>query len=261
MDRVSAALGQDSAYQLPWPDVAPLGAALSPLKSKYLTSQSGQLGMLLIRIHRSDDQFAQGNEGIDQVRRLIDEVQTQHSDVTIGLTGMPVLENDEMRASQQDMARASLLSLFGVACLFIAGFGGLRYPMMTVATLIIAIAWSFGYITVAIGTFKHLERRIQCDSDWAGDRLWDPLRRQILATSTSHGGQSDSPGEDCDRSWTWHCYRRIDHGVGFLDRGFDRLHWRRRVGLDRRWRNPVVYRRGFARIASHDSPVGSTAST
>ena len=36
------------------------------------------------------------------------------------------------------MIEASLLSLFGVACLFVAGFGGLRHPLMAVATLLVA---------------------------------------------------------------------------------------------------------------------------
>ncbi|KKK57905.1 hypothetical protein LCGC14_3049780, partial [marine sediment metagenome] len=61
------------------------------------------------------------------------------------------MENDEMRASQTAMLQASGLSLFGVACLFIAGFGGLRHPLVTVGSLLLALAWAFGYITMAIG--------------------------------------------------------------------------------------------------------------
>ncbi len=49
------------------------------------------------------------------------------------------------------MVMASLISLVGVAVLFIAGFGGFRYPLMTVAALILAMTWSFAYITLAVG--------------------------------------------------------------------------------------------------------------
>jgi hopanoid biosynthesis associated RND transporter like protein HpnN len=56
-----------------------------------------------------------------------------------------------MQASQEDTLRASVLSLLGVAVVFVAGFGGWRRPLLTVATLLLAIAWSFGYITLAVG--------------------------------------------------------------------------------------------------------------
>ncbi|NQU19735.1 MAG: MMPL family transporter, partial [Candidatus Nealsonbacteria bacterium] len=36
-------------------------------------------------------------------------------------------------------------------CLFVAGFGGVRHPLMTVAALLLAMGWSFGYITLAVG--------------------------------------------------------------------------------------------------------------
>ena len=85
------------------------------------------------------------------MRDLIAVAKTRHPEVEIGLTGLPVMENDEMRVSQTAMLQASLLSLFGVACLFVAGFGGLRHPLITVAALLLAMAWSFGYITVAVG--------------------------------------------------------------------------------------------------------------
>ncbi len=128
-----------------------LAKRLEHLDSKYLLSSDGQLGFLLLRIVRSEEQLVQGSEAIDRLRALLDKVQTQHSEVRIGLTGMPILENDEMRASQSDMIRASVLSLLGVACLFITGFGGVRHPIMTVSALVLAIAWSFGYITLAVG--------------------------------------------------------------------------------------------------------------
>ena len=61
------------------------------------------------------------------------------------------MEHDEMSASQTSMIRASAVSLLGVTCLFIAGFGGIRHPLMTVLALLMGMSWSFGYITLAIG--------------------------------------------------------------------------------------------------------------
>jgi len=147
-----AALGERAQYASPWPGMSRSVVALSECNSGYLLANEGRLGFVLLRLTKKDKgRFAQGSEGIDTLRRLIDSAATEHPGTEIGLTGLPVMENDEMRASQVSMMEASLLALVGVACLFVAGFGGLRHPMVTVAALLLAMAWSFGYITLAIG--------------------------------------------------------------------------------------------------------------
>ena len=151
-DGLLAALAEQPRYQSPWPEMPLSVTTLSELGSEYLLTREGRLGFVFLRLTSDDkDSFAQGSEAIDALRRLIAQVGEKNPEVKIGLTGLPVMENDEMRASQSAMLRASLLSLFGVACLFVAGFGGLRHPLMTVTALLLAMAWSFGYITLAVG--------------------------------------------------------------------------------------------------------------
>ncbi|MHC4181409.1 MAG: MMPL family transporter, partial [Planctomycetota bacterium] len=147
-----AALSERRRYQSPWPEMPGLAATVSEPNSEYLLTNEGRLGLVLLRLAEDDtDSFAQGSKAIDTLRRLISQVEARHPQTRIGLTGLPVMENDEMRVSQVSMMEASLLSLFGVACLFVAGFGGLRHPLMTVGALLLAMAWSFGYITLAVG--------------------------------------------------------------------------------------------------------------
>ncbi len=139
-------------YQSPWPAMPGLVATLSELSSDYILAQEGRMGFVLLRLAKKDrSSFAQGTVAIEALRDQISQVQQQYPNVAIGLTGLPVMENDEMRTSQTSMMEASLLSLVGVACLFIAGFGGVRHPLMTVLTLLMAMAWSFGYITLVLG--------------------------------------------------------------------------------------------------------------
>lgn len=121
------------------------------LQPTYFQVEDGRLTLLLLRINGGSDSFTGGTEAIDALRNELQVVQDENPGASIGATGMPVLENDEMRSSQDDMMRASLLSLIGVAVLFIAGFGGVRRPAVTIISLLIAIAWSFGYITLAVG--------------------------------------------------------------------------------------------------------------
>ena len=156
LGRLSASLVDAFApvgrYQSPWPEMPDSVATFSDLGSEYMLAEQGRMGVILLQFAECDNEsFAQGTKSIDTLRGLIATARKKHPQTKIGLTGLPVMENDEMQSSQSAMLKASLLSLFGVACLFVAGFGGLKHPLMTVATLLMAMAWSFGYVTIAVG--------------------------------------------------------------------------------------------------------------
>ena len=110
------------------------------------------MGFVLVQIAQSDhNALAYGTEAIQKLRELIAETHLNHPDMKIGLTGIPVMENDEMSNSQAEMNKASLLALVGVCCVFVAGIGGFRHPMLAVFTLIISFGWTAGYILFAVG--------------------------------------------------------------------------------------------------------------
>ncbi len=144
-------LTQRGHYQSPWPGMPNLVSTLSELGSEYLLTKEGRLGFVLLRLAGDKESFAHNTQAIEELRKLIAQVEARHPETRVGLTGLPVMENDEMRASQKAMFKASVLSLVGVACLFIAGFGGVRHPLITVFALLLAMAWSFGYITLSVG--------------------------------------------------------------------------------------------------------------
>lgn len=148
---LSVALNDEGSYISPWPVASDRLNTISQIGPEYLLTDEGRLGFILLRLVKEEGRFARGTTAIDRLRTLLDEVGEQHPGVGVGLTGLPVMENDEMRTSQSDMLKASLISLFGVACLFMAGLGGVRHPLMTVGTLVLAMAWSFGYVTLAVG--------------------------------------------------------------------------------------------------------------
>ena len=150
-DSLLAALSPGSAYLSPWPRIGRWSVSTDQFDSEYLLSNEGRLGFVLLRLSDTGQQFLRGSRAINDLRRLIARIQAKHPAILIGLTGLPVMETDEMCASQQDMLLASVVSLLGVACLFVAGFGGLQFPLLAVTALLLAMAWSFGYITLAVG--------------------------------------------------------------------------------------------------------------
>lgn len=144
----------DGSTQLrsPWADEVP--AALlgsSELSNEYFLACEGRLGVVLLRLAVDKNEFARGKEAIGALRQLIAQARVQHPEVKIGLTGLPIMENDEMQASQSSMFWASALSFLGVVIVVVAGFGGVRHAIMANFVLLIGMAWSFGYVTLTVG--------------------------------------------------------------------------------------------------------------
>ena len=138
-------------YQSPWPEMPQSFATLSELNAEYLLTKDGTLGFVLLRLALDKEGFARNSAATDALRELIAQANARHPETKIGLTGLPVMENDEMRSSETSMYWASFVSLIGVALLFVAGFGGVRHALLANVVLLIGIAWSFGYLTLVVG--------------------------------------------------------------------------------------------------------------
>ena len=138
-------------YVSPWPGMPASFATLRDLSGEHLLAKNGRLGFVLLRLAKQEGGFAGASAATDELRRVIDAVAGRHPDVEIGLTGLPVMENDEMRASEQSMVWASVLSLIAVAVVISAGFGGLRHALMANGVLIIGMAWAFAWATASVG--------------------------------------------------------------------------------------------------------------
>lgn len=141
-----------SQFQSPWPQLLSVSEQQRGAGDQviYLMNEAGTVGFLKARPVKQGG-FDGATSSITRMRELIAEVRARHDSVTIGLTGIPVLENDEMRRSQSDMVTASLVSFVGVGLLLLAGFRGLRHPLLALVMLAVAMCWTFGYTTLAIG--------------------------------------------------------------------------------------------------------------
>jgi len=151
VDSLLAQFGSEPHYLSPWPGMPASLSTLSELGSEYLIAKEGRLGFVLLRISVGKEEFARGSEAVDALRELIAETELRHPNVKLGLTGLPIMENDEMRASQSSMFWGSLLSFFGVVVIVVAGFGGLRHALLANLVLLLGTAWAFGYVTLTVG--------------------------------------------------------------------------------------------------------------
>jgi hopanoid biosynthesis associated RND transporter like protein HpnN len=149
----TAALADPDRYRNPWRSLLTQAPEQKDLlaEPQYFFSGDGSLAFLLARPVKEEASFTATQGSVAILRDLLAAVRPEFPDLDFGLTGLPVLETDEMVASQTDTHTASWLSLGGVALLFFLCFRGVRCPLLTVGTLLIGTAWAMGWLTLTVG--------------------------------------------------------------------------------------------------------------
>ena len=94
---------------------------------------------------------AQNGASVARLRALVEQVKVQVPGLNVGLTGEPVLEEDEMQQSQKDTALASVVSLVLCALIFIYGYQQTGRPIKATICLIVGLAYTLAFATLAVG--------------------------------------------------------------------------------------------------------------
>ena len=68
-----------------------------------------------------------------------------------GLTGEPVLEDDELRQAGHDSMAASILALVLCSVIFIVAYGQVWRPFKAALCLLVGLGYCLGFTTLAIG--------------------------------------------------------------------------------------------------------------
>lgn len=149
----AATLNNPTAYRNPWDSLLARPPQQQDLlaEPQYFFSGDGTLAFLLVRPVKDAKSFTPALRSVNALRDLVAEVQPKFADLQFGLTGMPVLETDEMDASQRDSNLAGWLAFGGVALLYLVVYRGFRYPFLTVTTLMAGTFWAMGWLTITVG--------------------------------------------------------------------------------------------------------------
>jgi len=118
---------------------------------RYLLNDAGSMGFLQAQPLVAPGDLNGATEAVAKMRALMAVVQKRHPDTRIGLTGVPVLEHDEMKQSQAEMSEASIFSFVGVALVLFAGFRRLRHPVLGMLMLVVGTAWAFAAAAIVVG--------------------------------------------------------------------------------------------------------------
>ena len=149
----TATLEDPAKYHNPWQSLMPAPPEQQNLlaEPQYFFSGDGSLAFLLVRPIQEAGSFTAAKKSVDAMHAIVADTRRAFPNLELGLTGLPVLETDEMAAAQNDTHLASLLAIAGVTVLFLVVYRGIAYPLLTVCTLLVGTAWAMGWLTLTVG--------------------------------------------------------------------------------------------------------------
>jgi hopanoid biosynthesis associated RND transporter like protein HpnN len=149
----TATLANPADYRNPWTSllVQPPDQKDLLAEPQYFFSGDHSLAFLLTRPVKETGSFTGARKSVYAMRAIVTEAEHRFPDLRFGLTGLPVLETDEMVAAQNDTHVASILAILGVTILFFIVYRSLYYPLLTVGTLLIGTSWALGWTALTVG--------------------------------------------------------------------------------------------------------------
>ncbi|QEL13209.1 MMPL family transporter [Limnoglobus roseus] len=151
VDSAARTLENPADYRNPWSVAGSRDQAEQLREPQHFFTPDGRLALVLARPVKESESFTPVKQACEAARSILADVRQDFPELDLGLTGLPVLETDEMAASDEDSTSASWLALLGVAVLYLVVYRGFRYPLLTVGTLLIGSAWALGWATLTVG--------------------------------------------------------------------------------------------------------------
>lgn len=133
--------------------------ALSPVEIpswQFLASEDGQLLFIDLEPNVMEGEIDPTAPVVAYAREVLRETLPDFPGVEAGLTGIPVIEADETLMSMKDSTVCSIIAVSAISVLLIAAFGSWRLPLIMVLSLGLGVAWTFGFLTLAVGHLQVL---------------------------------------------------------------------------------------------------------
>ena len=175
---MATCVGGNFKYRSPWAEMFSAskgnqGVQMTDIPEDiYLEFQDGGMYLVLCKPVKRDPAAAE--EVLPRLNALVARVGQEFPGIKLGATGEPVLEHDEMEASSQDSETASIVSLVLIALLFAFTFGNPGRPLLGMICLVLAMGWTMGFATLAIGHLNILTVTCMAHAHRAGHRLRHP---------------------------------------------------------------------------------------
>lgn len=126
----------------------------------YVTSDrtSPSTPLLLIRVYPNStyDGLTAITRTVEAIRNASIDAAVEFDELTVGVTGRPVLEADQMRTTDRDTKRAEIIALLTVFVGLVLLLRSLWLALAAEISLGFGIVWTFGFATLALGRLNLL---------------------------------------------------------------------------------------------------------
>ena len=127
-----------------------------PRPTEFLVNPGGRLRFIEVLPRKDFGRLDAIAAPLAAIRSTIEEVQTLHPSIQIGITGKPVLQADELATSDADMTRCAGGAFVLIALIFLRVFRGVRRPLLIIIAFACAFGWTYGFATLAVGRLNLL---------------------------------------------------------------------------------------------------------
>lgn len=139
--------------RLPWDRLTDAGGSDGSesdrvLHDGYVASDNGKYILMQVA---AGDGVEHGADPVDVIQGVLDAVRAQFPGVEAGMTGGPALAHSEESSTAHDIALASIIAIVANVLLVVIPFGSIVEPAFALTALLIGVAWSFGFTTLAVG--------------------------------------------------------------------------------------------------------------
>ena len=129
---------------------------LAEFGSRYFFTSNDKFLIMQVLPNKDYESLDVIGEPLKAIRQALDATRREYPGVRAGLTGRPVLQADEMQTTNRDMTRASLTAFLLVGFLFVMILHGWLRPVLIMFSLGLAMAWTYGFATMAVGRLNLL---------------------------------------------------------------------------------------------------------
>jgi len=150
LEQIDQRLDRPTPYRSPWGSLFSVGR--DDPDAGYFLSEDKSLLFVLVETPKSEKgSFVGDQAAITAIRDAVERLREVFPNVQAGVTGAPVLSNDEMTAAFEDSRVATGLAFALTLALMWLLFRNVGKPTLMLVVLAVSIAWSVGVATLCVG--------------------------------------------------------------------------------------------------------------
>jgi hypothetical protein len=149
LTEMRSALQPGYRFHSPWDTFFNTSAKFS--EDGFLTSDDDRFLFMILNPMSQKGTFIKKWASLQLLRHHIRTLLNDYPDLKAGVTGGSALATDEMRQALRDTMWATGLALVGIGLLFMLVFRQIYSPLLVLFSLVLAICWTFGWLTLTIG--------------------------------------------------------------------------------------------------------------